>query len=86
MPFGKLCCRRPERVYKVNRPRKTTPTALADYKCNIVFYDRERIMGNDMWGTGEGGGGGGRKVKNRRKKKVFFFFWPILQLVRGFLY
>ena len=85
MPFGKLCCRRPERVYKVNRPRKTTPTALADYKCNIVFYDRERIMGNDMWGTGEGGGGV-RKDINSMKKHVSLFFGPILQLVRGFLY
>ena len=85
MPFGKLCCRRPEKIYKVNRPRKTTPTALADYKCNIVFYDTERIMGNDMWGTGEGRGRG-RKDINSMKTHVSFFGGPILQLVRGFLY
>ena len=27
----------------------------------IVFYDKERIMGNDRKGRGEGGGGGGGK-------------------------
>ena len=74
MPFGKLCCRRPERVYKVNRPRKTTPTALADYKCNIVFYDRERIMGNDMWGTGEWGGGAGKERYKQHENTCFFIF------------
>ena len=40
----------------VNRPRKTTSTAPADFKCIIVFYDMERIMRNDV---GDGGRGGG---------------------------
>ena len=32
----------------INRSRKTTSTARADFKCHsVVFYDKERIMGND---------------------------------------
>ena len=49
----------------------------------IVFYDKERIVGNDRLGRAAGGGGGGW---GRCKQHIKHMFFDLMQLVRGVFY
>ena len=69
------------------KPRKLTdhgkqllPRALISNV--VVFYAKERIMGNDRLGRAARGGG----VWGRCKQHIKHMFFDLLQLLRKFLY
>ena len=66
---------------KINRPRKTTSTARADFKCHSVLWQAENY-GKYRQGRAAGGG----KGWGRCKQHIKHMFFGLLQLLRGSLY